>query len=421
MHGESARVVSRSGRFKAFTVNRHGSEVLVHCSGTERLSGIIQTLIQTDDADPGKENILRFVRQMDRLGVLDYLEEPGEQIGVITGSSERITPQVVSIELTERCNFHCRYCYQNATSTGSGFLENPIEMLTFFHQLNVAGFELTGGEPLLHPRFEEIVDFIMANFEMVGLITNGSLLRERHLDRLAAGPCMAAVQICLDGHTPELVEATTGVMGSLEMEVNAIRRVKDFGIILRVGMVVDAPEKIDAMEETLLLARDLGADSFIAHPAIDFGRGAEAVRSFSLEDHQRLNEKIFQLQEKYRGFFAREMESGEIDFQTLGNCGGGHRAVTVDWRGRVKPCPMIRAESLQLGHWRDVEMDAYQKKAWAYHLLQGPKKDVCGDCRYFAYCFNCIARAFRAMHIVGDCKWRKKNQELLQVIQDRSA
>jgi radical SAM protein with 4Fe4S-binding SPASM domain len=299
-------------------------------------------------------------------------------------------------------------------------MQDPVEILTYFHERNVAGVELTGEEPLLHPQFSEIIAFVMMNFDLLGLITNGSLLREYHLEQIAAGPCMSAVQVCLDGHTPAMVEATTGVTGSFEMEVNAIRRVKDFGIVLRVGMVVDAPEKIDAMEPTLLLARDLGADSFIAHPSIDFGRGVETVKAFSLEDQQRLNERMLELQARYAGFFAREMEFSGGDFASMYNCGGGHRAMTVDWQGRLKPCPMIPAEELFLCYWKDIESDPCQRKARAYHRLQGPKPDICADCPHLAYCMNCIVRALRAGHLKEDCRWKQKNRDLIEIIQPQS-
>lgn len=419
-HGESSRVSSRAGRFRAFTVNRHAGELLNHCRGRDCLRTIVHDVLGKRPETRSVKNILRFVRELDRMDVLACVKDPQPDRQDSGGTFDHIIPQVVSLELTGQCNFHCRYCYQNASSRGSGFMPGPIEILEYFHERNVVGVELTGGEPLLHPRFNEIVAFVMMNFELLGLITNGSLLREYHLERIAAGPCMSAVQVCLDGHTPAMVEATTGVEGSFEMEVNAIRRVKDFGIVLRVGMVVDAPEKIDAIEPTLLLARDLGADSFIAHPSIDFGRGVQTVKAFSLDDQLRLNERMRDFQSRYAGFFAREMEFSGSDFASMYNCGGGHRAMTVDWQGRVKPCPMIPAEELFLSYWKDIESDLCQRKARAYHLLQGPKKNVCGDCPHLSYCMNCIVRALRVGRYKEDCKWKQKNRELIEIIQPQS-
>lgn len=415
-YGECARVSSRAGRFRAFTVNRNGGQILNLCSGRDNLRAIIHYLLG-ESADRGEiGSVMDFVKQLGDLDVLECPAEPRPRDIDSAGSTKTISPQVVSLELTEQCNFHCRYCYQNSSSLRKGFISDPIAMLTYLRERNVAGIELTGGEPLLHPRFNEIIAFAMANFDLLGLITNGSLLRESHLERLAAGPCMAAVQVCLDGFTPAMVEATTGVTGSFEMEVNAIRRVKDYGIVLRVGMVVDSPEKIDAMEATLKLARDLGADSFIAHPCIDFGRGAAAARVFDIDDHKRLNDCTQDLRSRYKGFFARETELPGFDFNVMNNCGGGHRALTVDWRGKLKPCPMISSEELNLGHWRDLESGACQRKMKAYHELEGPKANVCGDCGYLAYCFNCIVRALKAGRMVENCRWRTRNKELLREI-----
>lgn len=418
MYGETSRVSSINNSFKTFNINRNGAELLSKFNGERRLSDIIKELLLRDLLKQEKNFINKFLKKLVKNKIIDFVEE---QIRIelnLDGSLDQIVPQIVSLELTEKCNFNCRYCYQNSNLKREKFLKDPIKLLKILKEKNVLGFELTGGEPLLHPQFEEIIAFITANFSILGIITNGSLLKEKHLNLLHNISCKVALQVCLDGNTSEMVEETTGVKGSFEMELNAIRLIKKHGFILRVGMVVDDPSKIDCIEETLLIAKNLGADSFVANPTINFGRGEDVSSKFSVEDHLRLNDKIIELNEKYKGFVTKEMDYAGIDFDRMTNCGCGSKNLTINWDGIMKPCPMVLAEDLSLGHWENLSSNKIQEKMKAYSKLKAPKHDVCKDCNYIVYCYNCIIRGLKASKLNPDCYWVKKNKELIEVISE---
>ena len=95
------------------------------------------------------------------------------------------------IELTQACNNDCMHCYnvwknpidypegQFDTSDTLSMLERLIE------QAEPNLLTLTGGEPLLRSDIFDIIDFISEKGIGVNLITNGTLLSEDVIKKLA--------------------------------------------------------------------------------------------------------------------------------------------------------------------------------------------------------------------------------------------
>ena len=56
-----------------------------------------------------------------------------------------------------------------------------LELLSDLKSLGVLIIELTGGEPLSHPDFNQIIERCLQLFPVVGVDTNGYLLKKSHL------------------------------------------------------------------------------------------------------------------------------------------------------------------------------------------------------------------------------------------------
>ena len=84
------------------------------------------------------------------------------------------------IFLTERCNFRCRHCYVSA-EPGRG-QHMPVTLfrrsLDLLRDVGISDIRLTGGEPTIHPNFSELVELAIRQRFRVGLISNGSGMRQ---------------------------------------------------------------------------------------------------------------------------------------------------------------------------------------------------------------------------------------------------
>lgn len=117
---------------------------------------------------------------------------------------------VHQLELTTRCNLHCRYCphYPNLPRTKEDMkwetFEQALDLVRFFvRQQTQTELSLTGiGESLLHPRFLEMVEAsrnVIGPHRQLTVTTNGLLLTEQLAQALA--PFHPAVFVSL--HRPE--------------------------------------------------------------------------------------------------------------------------------------------------------------------------------------------------------------------------
>ena len=90
------------------------------------------------------------------------------------------------IEITNKCNCKCTYCYNESGIDKTGYLakEKYQEVICSAKKLNIKRINISGGEPFLHP---DLVEFLRINSENgmdTVLITNGTLLDDYPLDSI---------------------------------------------------------------------------------------------------------------------------------------------------------------------------------------------------------------------------------------------
>lgn len=90
------------------------------------------------------------------------------------------------ITLTYRCNSDCKFCYEkglNKQYKEVMDLEDFEKLLDWFEKQKIKHFFVTGGEPTVHPNFEEIIDIINRRKFRVAIFTNG-LFPSTFLDKV---------------------------------------------------------------------------------------------------------------------------------------------------------------------------------------------------------------------------------------------
>jgi MoaA/NifB/PqqE/SkfB family radical SAM enzyme len=95
-------------------------------------------------------------------------------------------PEVVEFDPTTACNLGCPECISGKLLGAGGFSRESIQsILDSFVKLGVKAVVLIGGgEPLMHPMTEEIINFLHKNDIHIGITTNG-LFIEQYLETIA--------------------------------------------------------------------------------------------------------------------------------------------------------------------------------------------------------------------------------------------
>jgi len=89
------------------------------------------------------------------------------------------------LEPTARCNLACEGCYRENVNEHKPLAEVRADLDTFARFRNFDGVSIAGGDPLLHPAIEEIVESIRTRGWKPIINTNGLALKPELLRRLA--------------------------------------------------------------------------------------------------------------------------------------------------------------------------------------------------------------------------------------------
>lgn len=97
---------------------------------------------------------------------------------------------MANLSITSQCNRHCAYCFAQSAlaSYAQDHAVMPLKVfdraLDFLVRSGLNEVRLLGGEPTLHPKFNELIDRVISRGLHVALFTGG-LINQRILDRLA--------------------------------------------------------------------------------------------------------------------------------------------------------------------------------------------------------------------------------------------
>lgn len=126
--------------------------------------------------------------------------------------------------LTYRCNSRCKFCASDLTGSQNDI---PVEAVRKFVEQDLGPHKrltLSGGEPLLHPRFDEIVDLVRGRYQAICLMTNGTLLpaKPNVIEYVREG-VFANVAIPLYGASALVHDELTGTKGNWDRAGEALR------------------------------------------------------------------------------------------------------------------------------------------------------------------------------------------------------
>lgn len=78
--------------------------------------------------------------------------------------------------ITSNCNMDCSFCYRVGSSLGNVSVEKAFSYIDYLVSHGCSIINITGGEPLLHPFWREIIHYCKSKDLRVFLSTNGLLL-----------------------------------------------------------------------------------------------------------------------------------------------------------------------------------------------------------------------------------------------------
>ncbi|MDA0964394.1 MAG: GTP 3',8-cyclase MoaA [Cyanobacteria bacterium] len=186
---------------------------------------------------------------------------------------------VLRLSLTARCNLACPYCQPDGEEAPDRLTtEQRLRVIEAACSLGVSSLRLTGGEPLLTPDLEELLEAIglarrhtnspLRDLSDIALTTNGLLLSPERAQRLRRAG-LQRITISLDAVAPERVGEMSGRphQGAqlLQQVLAAIAAAKAAGFdpavgALKLNSVIQRGRNDDQLLPLAALARDQGLE-----------------------------------------------------------------------------------------------------------------------------------------------------------------
>lgn len=177
-------------------------------------------------------------------------------------------------EITNRCNLHCRHCGSNCGAHGEELTVADVrKTLQSIDPAKAPMVCLTGGEPLMHPSFQDIAATVSEMGFYWGMTTNATLITPEMAKALKRFR-MSTVSVSLDGLEQahdELRESN----GSWRKAVDGIRNLLDADFSPQVTTVVHNGN-IQDMEPLYNTVRDLGVQNWRLINVEPIGRACES-------------------------------------------------------------------------------------------------------------------------------------------------
>ncbi len=193
--------------------------------------------------------------------------------------------------LTGTCNLHCSHCWIAPVFSNGGDQGIPYEPLknTILEtvDLGLSSVKLTGGEPLLYPRFKELVLFLSKHDLSITIETNGMLLDDE-LALFLNDNNVSQISISLDSSDNKIHDSIRGRKGAFEKAVAAIKAAANRDYHCQVIMALQKKNAAD-LQNVITLCHELNAGSLKVNHLIPSGR---AENIFSEKNNLELDELV---------------------------------------------------------------------------------------------------------------------------------
>lgn len=193
---------------------------------------------------------------------------------------------VVVFNITRSCNLECMHCYSGSRpGRFPGQLSTPEikSVLEDLADFDVPAVLLSGGEPMVHPDFWEILEFAVELDLRVTLSTNGTLITEERAGRLKETGLTYA-GISLDG-MKETNDRVRGMEGAFERSVRGFRNCRTVG--QKVGLRLTLTQhNVQELDEIFDFIRDEGIDRVCFYHLAYAGRGND-IQDVDLSGEER--------------------------------------------------------------------------------------------------------------------------------------
>ena len=287
----------------------------------------------------------------------------------------------VEIDVTSACNAQCPFCFQGLHKKVDEqrlSLERMIELLEELRELGTYYIGFSGGEPFMRHDFLEILTEAKKRLFRVSLITNGMLLDEEKIERIAS---LGVDRVTVSFHScvPENYCKCFGISdyGMIEKVSKSIELLQKKGVSTGIATTVtninigDINKTKQFLEKLGINGKDINYNMLLS--------GKSNVHDLLPGEEDILSSKEY-LQTKVSGEQRRKLQ-----------CSAGLISCSIDSRGNVYPCTFFNTS---VGNICEKSLKEIWYNSHLLNIIRSFNDDMytkCKDCTIREKCGLCIA------------------------------
>ena len=324
----------------------------------------------------------------------------------------------MNLMITGKCNFNCLHCFNaadNAPLMSEWGYDDLLDLLDQARDCGINAFTITGGEPMMHPRFMDILRAIYDRGMYVDMLnTNGFFITQEILDEMRAMGCTPAMKISFDG--AGFHDWMRARKGAEQRTLAAIALCIENGFEVRIQTQVNR-RNLESMPRTVSLMEEMGASSVrlirtseadrwrlnagdASLPFEEYYAGMiDLAARYAAEAHamQLVMWQLMTLFPQTRGFTLHPVMHGIGEYNPKAPvCQGNRAMVAVSADGEILPCMQMGGYFLEHGmSYGNVHDTPLRELLSGGEYLRTVCRNVgelraansrCGSCRFFECC-----------------------------------
>lgn len=376
---------------KKLKINDNVEKILSLCDGVHEEKDVVALIAENRGVslEEAEESYRKTCTIFSDKGIVKYSETPHAHAVLYRPSILDPPFEMAYCELTYRCNLQCKHCYNAAGNAQELSTDGWMKIIDEIHRCGCLRLFLTGGEPLLHDGFFNIVKYARSKPLAVGVLSNGTLLDTYTAERMKKAGIFV-LHLSVDGPNARIHDGFRGVEGSFEKTMHAITLGLQAGLHIRVTLSIHAKNCKEG-NAMVTLMEEMGITDYSFSPVIKSFR--EEEHSITPEEYKKFNEELPK-KERVTVFAP----------QYVKNCGIGYKECVIHPDGTVGLCPPFGAEGPILG---DLKRETFDT-IWNSPLLQELRSidafnhEKCGKCPHVSYCLGgCMANTYYTTGVIA--------------------
>jgi MoaA/NifB/PqqE/SkfB family radical SAM enzyme len=255
----------------------------------------------------------------------------------------------IFIEVTSRCNLNCKYCYASSSFNKEPTLENFKKIISKCEAIPGIRifYEISGGELLLRPDWEEICRLFLSTGKEVYLYSNATLVTEKIAEKMQilSNQFDGRLKFCssLDSHLPEIHNS---IRGKYKEVIRGFELLKNRGIKLKICVMLTSRNAPTIYETVNFIVKNYSKEIMLAIVRPTFKITEKNKNLFvsyekMIEISKNLTEKA--KKESWR-FFCTLNTDGKA------YCKAAKDRIFINPEGNVTPCCFLRQKKDVLGN-----------------------------------------------------------------------